>query len=229
MRILIVEDDAQLGDGLLHGLRAAGFAADWVRDGSAADSALSTETFGAIVLDLGLPRVDGVEVLRRLRARGNRTPVLVLTSRDAVEDRVAGLDGGADDYLVKPVALAELAARLRALARRAGGEAAPVLAIGALEIESAARRVRWRGAEIELGGREYAILEELARNAGRVLTREQLESRLYEWDHGLESNAIEVHVHHLRRKLAPEVIRTVRGVGYLMPRAAGEATRDANS
>ena len=222
MRILIVEDDAQLGDALLQGLRAAGFAADWVRDGAAADAALLAETFGAAVLDLGLPRIGGAEVLRRLRARGDRTPVLVLTSHDAVEDRVAGLDGGADDYLVKPVALAELAARLRALARRAGGEAAPVLAIGALHVEPASRRVCWRGNEIELGAREYAILEELARHAGRVLTREQLESRLYEWDRGLESNAIEVHIHHLRRKLAPEVIRTVRGVGYLMPRATSE-------
>jgi DNA-binding response OmpR family regulator len=218
MRILIVEDDAQLGDGLLHGLREAGFAADWVRDGAAAERALVAEGFGAVVLDLGLPRVDGREVLRRLRARGDRTPVLVLTSRDALGDRIAGLDDGADDYVVKPVALGELVARLRALARRSGGEAAPRLAVGELQIDPARHQVTFRGHPVELGPREFAVLEELARAAGRVLSRETLEQRLYEWDRALASNAIEVHVHHLRRKLAPGIIRTVRGVGYLMPR-----------
>lgn len=218
MRVLIVEDDEQLGDGLLQGLRAAGFAADWVGDGAAADRALAGEAFAAVVLDLGLPRLGGRELLRRLRVRGDRTPVLILTSRDAVEDRVAALDDGADDYLVKPVALAELGARLRALARRAAGGAAPVLTVGDLNIDPAAHRASWRGADVELGPREFAVLEELARNAGRVLSREQLESQLYEWDRALESNAIEVHIHHLRRKLTPELIRTVRGVGYLMPR-----------
>ncbi|MBK6598892.1 MAG: response regulator transcription factor [Proteobacteria bacterium] len=223
MRVLIVEDDAQLADGLLNGLRTAGFAADWVGDGAAADRALAAESFGAVVLDLGLPRLGGRDLLRRLRSREDRTPVLVLTSRDAVEDRVAALDDGADDYLVKPVALVELGARLRALARRAAGAAAPVLTVGDLQIDPATRRVSWRGVAVELGPREYAVLEELARNAGRVLSREQLESRLYEWDRGLESNAIEVHVHHIRRKLAPQLIRTVRGVGYFMPRADPEA------
>ncbi len=218
MRILIVEDDAQLGDGLLHGLREAGFAVDWVRDGAAAERALSAEGFGAVVLDLGLPRVDGREVLRRLRARGDRTPVLVLTSRDALGDRIGGLDDGADDYVVKPVALGELAARLRALARRGAGEATPRLAVGGLEIDPARHEARYRGHPVELGPREFAVLEELARAAGRVLSREALEQRLYEWDRALASNAIEVHVHHLRRKLAPEIIRTVRGVGYLMPK-----------
>lgn len=218
MRILIVEDDAQLGDGLLHGLREAGFAADWVRDGAAAERALASEGFGAVVLDLGLPRIDGREVLRRLRARGDRTPVLVLTSRDALGDRIGGLDDGADDYVVKPVALGELAARLRALARRSGGEASPRLGVGELEIDPARHAVTFRGNPVELGPREFAVLEELARAAGRVLSRETLEQRLYEWDRALASNAIEVHVHHLRRKLAPEVIRTVRGIGYLMPR-----------
>lgn len=218
MRVLIVEDDPQLGDGLLQGLRSAGFVADWVRDGAEAERALLAEPFDAVVLDLGLPKMQGIEVLQRLRNRGNRTPVIILTARDALEDRVAGLDTGADDYLVKPVALAELAARLRALARRAGGEASPTLSVGDLTIDPAARRVTWRGDVVEMPPREYTVLEALARNAGRVLTREQLESRLYEWDRSLESNAIEVHVHHLRRKLAPEIIRTVRGVGYLMPR-----------
>lgn len=218
MRVLIVEDDPQLGDGLLQGLRTAGFIADWVRDGAEAERALLAEPFDALVLDLGLPKMQGTEVLRCLRNRGNRIPVIILTAREALEDRVAGLDNGADDYLVKPVALAELAARLRALARRASGEASPMLIVGDLAIDPAAHRVTWRGEAVDMPPREYTVLEALARNAGRVLTREQLESRLYEWDRSLESNAIEVHVHHLRRKLAAGVIRTVRGVGYLMPR-----------
>jgi DNA-binding response OmpR family regulator len=218
MRILIAEDDPQLGDGLLKGLRDAGFVVDWARDGATADRALLAGTFDAVVLDLGLPRLPGADLLRRLRDRGDRTPVLVLTARDALDERVARLDGGADDYLVKPVALAEIAARLRALARRARGDAAPLLRVGELAIDPASRQVSWRGAPVELAPREYAVLEALARNAGRALTREQLESRLYEWDRSLESNAIEVHVHHLRRKLAPDAIVTIRGVGYLMPR-----------
>lgn len=223
MRVLIVEDDPQLGDGLLEGLRGAGFVADWVRDGAQAERALLAESFDSVVLDLNLPKMQGAEVLKRLRGRGDRVPVLILTARDALEDRVAGLDTGADDYLVKPIALAELAARLRALARRAGGEASPILCVGDLAIDPAARRVTWQGESVELGPREYTVLEALARNAGRVLTREQLESRLYEWDRSLESNAIEVHVHHLRRKLAPAAIRTIRGVGYLMPRPGMQA------
>lgn len=224
MRILIVEDDATLGDGLLEGLRHAGFVADWVRDGAAAERALASEQFAAVVLDLGLPRVGGREVLRHLRARGDRTPVLLLTSRDAVEDRIDGLDAGADDYVVKPVALGELAARLRALQRRGAGEAQPRLEVGELSIDPAARSVAWQGQPVELGPREYAVLEALARAAGRVLSRETLEERLYEWDRTPASNAIEVHVHHLRRKLSPQLIRTVRGVGYLMPRPGAAAS-----
>lgn len=218
MRVLIVEDDPQLGDGLLQGLRAAGFIVDWVRDGAEAERSVLAEHFDALVLDLGLPTMPGTEVLRRLRNRGDRIPVIILTAREALEDRVGGLDTGADDYLVKPVALAELAARLRALARRAGGDASPMLIVGDLAIDPAAHRVTWHGEAVDIPPREYTVLEALARNAGRVLTREQLESRLYEWDRSLESNAIEVHVHHLRRKLEVGVIRTVRGVGYLMPR-----------
>jgi two-component system OmpR family response regulator/two-component system response regulator QseB len=218
MRVLLVEDDPLLGDGLRAGLGHAGFAADWVRDGSEAIHALETGTFAAVVLDLGLPDMSGLEVLRRLRARGGKVPVLILTARDAVLDRVKGLDGGADDYVVKPVELAELGARLRALIRRASGEAAPALRRGDLELDPAARRVVFRGRPVELTGREFAVLHELMRNAGRVLSREQLEERLYSWGREVESNAVEVHVHHLRRKLAPELIRTIRGVGYLMPR-----------
>lgn len=217
MRVLLVEDDALLGDGLRAGLGQAGFAVDWVRTGSDAVHALDAEPVAAVVLDLGLPDLSGFEVLRRLRARGNKVPVLILTARDAVGDRVKGLDGGADDYVVKPVDLAELAARLRALIRRAGGEAAPALRRGELELDAAAHRVVFRGQPVELSAREFALLHELMRSGGRVLSREQLEERLYSWGHEIESNAIEVHVHHLRRKLAPGVIRTIRGVGYMIP------------
>ncbi len=217
MRVLLVEDDALLGDGLRAGLRQAGFAVDWVRTGSDAVHALDAEPVAAVVLDLGLPDLSGFEVLRRLRARGSKVPVLILTARDAVDDRVKGLDGGADDYVVKPVDLAELAARLRALTRRAAGEAGPAFRRGELELDAAAHRVVFRGRPVELSAREFALLHELMRSGGRVLSREQLEERLYSWGHEIESNAVEVHVHHLRRKLAPGVIRTIRGVGYLIP------------
>jgi two-component system OmpR family response regulator/two-component system response regulator QseB len=218
MRVLLVEDDALLGDGLRAGLRQAAFEVDWLRDGADAAHAAETESFAAIVLDLGLPNMDGLAVLRRLRARGRNTPILILTARDAVHDRVTGLDAGADDYVVKPVDLAELAARLRALVRRARGEAAPALRRGDLELDPAAHSVVFRGRPVQLSAREFALLHELMLNAGRVLSREQLEERLYPWGREVESNAVEVHVHHLRRKLSPRLIRTIRGVGYLMPR-----------
>lgn len=222
MRILVVEDDPLLGDALRVGLRQTGFQTDWVKDGVAAELALKTEPYAAVVLDLGLPRLEGLELLRRARAAGNKVPVVVVTARDAVEDRVQGLDSGADDYVVKPVDLQELAARLRALVRRSRGEAAPRLRVGPLELDPAAHRVSFRGQEIEIPPREFALLHELMHNAGRVLSREQLVQRLYTWGEEVESNAIEVHIHHLRRRLAPELIRTVRGVGYLMPRAQHE-------
>jgi two-component system OmpR family response regulator/two-component system response regulator QseB len=171
-----------------------------------------------VVLDLGLPRLSGLDLLRRLRSAGNRTPVLILTARDAVEDRIAGLDAGADDYLVKPFDLHELAARLRALIRRAHGEAAPRLRVGEVELDAAARDATFCGQPLQLSTRELSLLHQLMLNAGRVLSREQLSERLYAWGEEIESNAIDVHIHHLRRKLAPHVIRTVRGVGYLMPR-----------
>jgi DNA-binding response OmpR family regulator len=218
MRILLVEDDALLGDALQAGLREAGHAVDWLRDGAAAEAALAAEQFAAVVLDLGLPRLSGLDLLRRLRARGDRTPVIVLTARDAVDDRVRGLDLGADDYLVKPVALAELDARVRAVTRRAAGLARGVLEVGPLSIDPSARQVAYRGVPVDLQPREYALLHALALRAGQVLTRSQLESQLYEWDDALESNAIEVHVHRLRRKLSPDLIRTVRGVGYMLAR-----------
>lgn len=218
MRILIVEDDALLGDALQAGLRQAGFVADWVRDGLAARNALEAERFAAVVLDLGLPRLAGLDLLRRLRRSKDPVPVLILTARDAVDDRIAGLDAGADDYLVKPCDLGELAARLRALIRRSAGLSAPVIEVGPLKLDPAAHAVTFRNRPVELPGKEFALLHELVRAAGQVLSKEQLVQRLYPWGEEIESNAIEVHVHRLRRKLAPEVIVTLRGVGYLVPK-----------
>lgn len=218
MRILLVEDDPQLGDGLTVGLRQAGFAVDWVRDGQAADHALASESFDLMVLDLGLPRLSGMEVLNRLRGRGQELPVLILTARDATGDKVAGLDAGADDYLVKPIDLDELAARIRALTRRAAGRAAPVLQHGELVVDPAARSVTLAGKPVELPTREFAILQMLLENAGRVLSRSQLEQSVYGWREEPDSNALEVHIHHLRKKLGAELIRTLRGVGYSIPK-----------
>ena len=218
MRLLLVEDDALLGDGLDVGLAQAGFEVDWVRDGVAAVHAADAGGYAAVILDLGLPRMGGFEVLQRIRSRGLRLPVLILTARDAIDDRVRGLDAGADDDLVKPADLTELAARLRALIRRSKGEADPTLRIGAVELDPAARTVLHEGVPVALKPREFALLHELMLNAGRVLTRDQLEDRLYRWGDEIGSNSVEVHVHHLRRKLAPELIRTVRGVGYMLPR-----------
>lgn len=216
MRILVVEDDSLLGDAIQAGLRQQGDAVDWVRDGLAADHALSVGQYSALVLDLGLPRLSGLELLARMRARGNAIPVLILTARDTVEDRIKGLDVGADDYLVKPFDMGELAARLRALVRRCAGHSNPLLRVGALTLDPAARAVAWDHQPVELSAREFVLLEALVRGAGRVLTREQLEQALYAWGEEVESNALEVHVHHLRRKLHPKFIHTVRGVGYLV-------------
>ncbi|WP_045224223.1 response regulator [Methyloterricola oryzae] len=218
MRILLVEDDTLLGDGLQAGLKQAAFAVDWVRDGIAARLALEAEPFAAVVLDLGLPRLSGLDLLRHLRSAGNAVPVLILTARDAVEDRIAGLDAGADDYLVKPCDLGELAARLRALLRRAVGQASPEIRVGTLCLNPQTHAVEFRGQAVELSAREFALLHELAREPGRVLSREQLSTRLYAWGEEIESNAIEVHIHHLRRKLAPELIVTLRGIGYMLPK-----------
>ncbi len=218
MRVLLVEDDRLLGEGVRSGLGQAGFAVAWVQDGEEALHALATQRFDAVVLDLGLPKVGGLELLRRLRAKQDPVPVLILTAQDAVEQRVAGLDAGGDDYLAKPFALAELQARLRALVRRSKGSAAPVLRHGRVTLDPAARAATLDGAPVELSAREFATLQELLLNAGRVLSRSQLEERLYGWGEEIESNAVEVYVHHLRKKLYPELIQTVRGVGYLVPR-----------
>ena len=224
MRVLLVEDDTLLGDAIKIGLEQAGFAADWMRDGVAGELAWQTEPYAAVVLDLGLPRRDGLELLRRRRAAKDATPVLILTARDAIEDRVKGLDSGADDYLIKPFDMAELAARLRALIRRGQGAANPILQLGELSLDPAAHRVSYRAKPVELSPREFAVLHELMRHPNRVLSRGQLEQSLYAWGEEVESNAIEVHIHHLRRKLSPSLIRTIRGVGYMLTPSADDAT-----
>ena len=218
MRILLVEDDPQLGDGLTVGLRQAGFAVDWLRDGRSADQALQSEGFDLIVLDLGLPGLGGMEVLHRARQRGQGLPILILTARDATGSKIEGLDAGADDYLVKPFDIDELSARVRALLRRSAGRAAPLLVHGELSLDPAARQLTRAGKPVELSAREYALLQMLLESAGRVLTRSQLEQSLYGWGDEPDSNALEVHIHHLRKKLGSELIRTLRGVGYTIPK-----------
>jgi two-component system OmpR family response regulator/two-component system response regulator QseB len=216
MRILLVEDDALLGDGLRAGLRQLGFQVDWVRDGEAAERELRAEPYAAAVLDLGLPKRDGLDVLAAVRRAGVTLPVLVLTARDAVPERIRGLDHGADDYVVKPVDLHELAARLRALVRRSHGRPQQCLAARDIVLDPAARSVRQAGLPVPLSTREFDLLHVLMLNASRVLSREQLEQQLYSWGQEVESNAIEVHIHHLRRKLGSGLIQTVRGVGYML-------------
>ena len=216
MRILLAEDDALLGDGLQSGLRQLGFQVDWVRTGDAAERELRSGAYAAAVLDLGLPRKDGLQVLGAVRGAGVRIPVLVLTARDAVPDRILGLDLGADDYVVKPVDLHELAARLRALVRRAHGQPQELLRVADIELDPAAHTVHKAGRPLQLHAREFDLLHALMLNAGRVLSRDQLEQHLYSWGKEVESNAVEVHVHHLRRKLGTTLIHTVRGVGYTM-------------
>ena len=215
MRLLIVEDDPSLGDALAAGLRQLGHVVDWFRDGATADSALVNAPYDAVVLDLGLPGGDGMVWLGRWRGRELTLPVLILTARDGVEERIAGLDAGADDYLVKPITIDELAARLRAMVRRSAGRAQAVWQHGALEYDPAAKIVRWKGVRVELTGFELALLETLLKHPQRVLSKANLQEKLYDWS-GTEpeSNAIEVHIHHLRRKLDPSIVRTVRGVGY---------------
>jgi DNA-binding response OmpR family regulator len=223
MRILLVEDDSLLGDGLRAGLRQLGFQVDWVRDGDAAERELRTGSYAAAVLDLGLPRKDGLDVLASIRRAGVSTPVLVLTARDAVPERIRGLDAGADDYVVKPVDLDELAARLRALVRRAHGQPLESLSAQDVVLDPAARSVRQAGELVTLSTREFDLLQAFMLSANRVLSREQLEQQLYSWGQEVESNAIEVHIHNLRRKLGSGLIHTVRGVGYMLQRDAPPA------
>jgi DNA-binding response OmpR family regulator len=216
LRILIVEDDPLLGDALQAGMKQAGFSADWLQDGAAAERALQTESYEAVILDWSLPKRSGIDILRHARQANLATPILMLTAKDTVEDRIQGLDSGADDYLTKPFDMGELAARLRALIRRASGSGTPVLKNGELEMDPASHAITFGGRPVDLSAKEFALLHTLLLHAGKVLSRAQLEEKLYRWGEEIESNAVEVHIHHLRRKLSPQLIETIRGVGYLI-------------
>ena len=219
MRLLLVEDDLMIGEAVQDLLRAEHYAVDWARDGDAADTALRTQPYDLILLDLGLPKRDGLAVLRDLRARKLRTPVLVATARDAVAQRIEGLDAGADDYVLKPYDLDELLARIRALLRRAAGRAEPVYEHKGVSINPATREATVQGVPVVLSAREWAVLEPLIARPGMVLSRQQLEDKLYGWGDEVSSNAVEVYIHGLRKKLGAEVLLNVRGVGYLVPKA----------
>ena len=214
MRVLVVEDDPMIGRAVVSGLHGGGYAADWVRDGAEAELALANGVYDLALLDLGLPRRDGLELLKNVRGAGRDLPVVVITARDSLEDRIRGLDSGADDYLVKPFDLDELLARVRAVLRRRGGRGTPEITYGALALDPARRRVTFRGAEVELSAREFSVLAALLKDPGAVVSREKLEDAVYGWGEEVGSNSIEVHLHHLRRKLEPGIIRNVRGVGY---------------
>jgi len=216
VRILLVEDDSLLGEGIRVGLRQDGYAVDWVTTGEAAERALATESFDLLVLDLGLPGRDGLSVLQQLRRGGNDTPVIILTARDTVADRIQGLDYGADDYLIKPFDLDELGARARALIRRSRGRTTPLLEHGRLTLDPASHRVTYAGQTVEMSPREFALLRILMENATKVVSKTRLQETLYGWDQDIESNAVEVHIHHLRKKLDTDLIKTVRGVGYTL-------------
>lgn len=219
MRLLLVEDDRMIGESLLDLLRAEHHAVNWVRDGALADSVLRTETYDLVLLDLGLPKLDGQEVLRALRQRGNRVPVIIATARDAVQSRIAGLDAGADDYVLKPYDVDELLARIRAHVRRAAGRAEPVYTHRGVAIDPATREVSVNGQPVVLSAREWAVLEPLIARPGLVLSRAQIEEKLYGWKDEVSSNTVEVFIHGLRKKLGADVIRNVRGLGYMVPKA----------
>ncbi|WP_075257920.1 response regulator [Herbaspirillum camelliae] len=214
MRILLIEDDPIIGNGLQLGLRRQGYAVDWVQDGAAASLARRTVPYELLLLDLGLPHQDGMSILMQMRNTEDATPVIIITARDAVSDRVTGLDGGADDYLVKPFALEELLARIRLVTRRQVGRIQSVMTAGVLRIDTAQRRCWQAEQEISITAREFSLLEALMREPGTVVSREQLEESLFGWNEEVESNAIQVHVYNLRRKFGADVIRNVRGVGY---------------
>ncbi|MGF6211388.1 response regulator [Comamonas sp. 4034] len=217
MRILLVEDDQMIGEVVLDALRAESWAVDWVKDGAMAETALSTGGYDLVLLDLGLPHVDGLQVLRGMRARKMRIPVLIATARDAIADRVAGLDAGADDYIIKPYDLDELFARIRALVRRASGRAEPEYVWGKVRIVPATHEAFVDGSPVGLSAREWAVLEPLIARPGRVLSRPQLEEKLYSWRDDISSNAVEVYIHGVRKKLGADLIQNVRGLGYLVP------------
>jgi two-component system response regulator QseB len=218
MRILLVEDDPMIGESIRDGLRSDGFAVDWLRAGTSVISALQSEPYVLLLLDLGLPGLTGLEVLRLVRARGMSIPILIITARDAVADRVAGLDAGADDYLTKPFTLEELAARMRALLRRQTGRTEPLIVRGTLTLNPVTHELTYQGTSVVLSAREFSLMHSLLERPGAIVPRARLEERLYGWGEEIESNTVEVHIHRLRRKLGAEVIRTVRGVGYMIPK-----------
>ncbi|KAF0191745.1 MAG: pmrA [Gammaproteobacteria bacterium] len=220
MRILVAEDDELLGSGIQSSLSGSGYAVDWVKDGQSALNFLNAGPYDLVILDLGLPRKSGLQIMAQLRDAGQAVPVLILTARDTVADRVAGLDSGADDYMVKPFDLDELLARIRALLRRRAGRAAPLIRYGDIELDPASHLVTNRGQAVDMSPREFSLLLELLENQGRVMSRPALEEKLYSADDQVESNALEVHIHHLRKKLGNELIRTVRGVGYIVDKTA---------
>jgi two-component system OmpR family response regulator/two-component system response regulator QseB len=216
MRLLLVEDDEILGDGLVEGLKMEGYAVDWLTNGKLADEALKLNSYELVVLDLNLPDMEGLDILKALRARKDETPVMVLTAKDTVPDRVLGLDSGADDFVIKPFELDEVCARLRALARRNEGRSVPNIEYKGIILDPASRQVTWNEEKVDLSQKEFEILSFLMGNIGRVISRARLEESLYSWDSDVESNTVEVHIHHLRKKLDPSIIRTVRGVGYII-------------
>lgn len=216
MRLLLVEDDEILGEGLVEGLKMEGYAVDWLTNGKLADEALKLNSYELIVLDLNLPDMEGLDILRALRARKDETPVMVLTAKDTVPDRVLGLDSGADDFVIKPFELDEVCARLRALARRNEGRSVPNIEYKGIVLDPASHQVTWNDEKIDLSQKEFEILSFLMGNIGKVISRARLEESLYSWDSDVESNTVEVHIHHLRKKLDPSIIRTVRGVGYII-------------
>ena len=218
MRLLLVEDDTMIGETVLDVLRAEHFAVDWVKDGEMADTALKSERYDLVLLDLGLPKRDGIEVLKALRARGEAVPVLIVTARDAVSERVAGLNAGADDYVLKPYDLDELIARIRALIRRSAGRAETAVTYQNLRLDPVTHEASRDGQSVTLSGREWAVLETLMSRPGVVFSRAQLEEKLYSWKDDISSNAVEVYIHGLRKKLGSEIIQNVRGLGYLMPK-----------
>lgn len=216
MRILLVEDDSLLGEGLYTGLQRENYSLDWVKNGEMALTAMMQTEYDVVIMDIGLPKMNGLEVIRQARSQGNILPVLILTAYDAVSDRVEGLDAGADDYLVKPFEFSELCARLRALSRRSRGLSQQTIQFRNIEIDPAAHTVKLDNESIDLSRREFSLLEELLSNAGRVLSRSHLEQKLYSWGDEIGSNTIEVHIHHLRKKIGADLIKTVRGVGYIV-------------
>lgn len=216
MRLLLVEDDYLLGNGVVTGLRHENHVVDWVQDGQSAKLSMVATNYDVVILDLGIPKINGLELLTWFRKSGSKTPVLILTARDTVQDRVSGLDSGADDYMIKPFDLDELFARLRVLSRRSAGRPTPFLVFGDIQVDPAARRVTQKDKQVELSAKEFNLFYELVTHMGQVLTREQLEEKLYGWGQEIESNSVEVHIHHLRRKLGGGLIKTIRGVGYII-------------